>query len=107
MNKDEKVLRDLVEVIRRFADSLDSAIKAIYSVKDAVPETEDSEDSAKENEYTIEYVRDVLSEKSLDGQSEKVKALLLKFGHEKLSDIAPEDYPALLKEAELIKKEES
>ena len=51
---------------------------------------------------TLEEVRAVLAKLSVAGHSASVKALIAKFGADKLSDIAPEQYAALLKEAERI-----
>lgn len=47
-------------------------------------------------------VRAVLAEKSRNGYTSDVKALLLKFGANKLSDIKQADYEALLAEAEVF-----
>ena len=47
-------------------------------------------------------VRAVLSEKSRSGHTADVKALLLKYGADKLSDINPADYETLLTEAKVI-----
>ena len=51
---------------------------------------------------TLEEVRTSLAKLSVVGHSAAVKALISKFGADKLSDIAPEQYSALLKEAERI-----
>lgn len=47
-------------------------------------------------------VRAVLAVKSRNGYTADVKALLLKFGANKLSDINPADFEALLAEAEVF-----
>jgi hypothetical protein len=47
-------------------------------------------------------VRAVLAEKSRNGYTADVKTLLLKFGADKLSDITPDDYEALLSAAEVL-----
>lgn len=47
-------------------------------------------------------VRAVLADKSRNGYTSDVKALLLKYGADKLSAINPKDYEALLAEAEVI-----
>ncbi|SHH58745.1 hypothetical protein [Clostridium grantii] len=47
-------------------------------------------------------VRAVLADKSRNGYTSDVKALLLKYGAEKLSDINSSDYEALLAEAEVL-----
>ena len=50
----------------------------------------------------MEHVRAVLAQKSKDGKKAQVKALLLKYDSGKLSGVKPEDYPALLAEAEVL-----
>lgn len=50
----------------------------------------------------IEKVRAVLAEKSRDGKTREVKALLMKYDAGKLSGVKPEDYAALLAEAEVL-----
>lgn len=56
----------------------------------------------KVDEITMEEVRAVLAQKAAAGLSSEVKALLEKYGGKKLSDIKPEDYGHLIKEAEAI-----
>lgn len=51
---------------------------------------------------TMEQVRAVLAQKSKDGKKAQIKALLLKYDSGKLSGVKPEDYPALLAEAEVL-----
>ena len=51
---------------------------------------------------TLEEVRASLAKLSVAGHSAAVKSLIAKFGANKLSDIAPEQYSALLKEGERI-----
>ena len=50
----------------------------------------------------IETIRAVLAEKSRDGKTREVKALLMKYDAGKLSGVKPEDYAALLAEAEVL-----
>ena len=50
----------------------------------------------------IETVRAVLAEKSRDGKTRDVKALLMKYDAGKLSGVKPEDYAALIAEAEVL-----
>jgi len=61
--------------------------------------------AAPEKESTtigIETVRAVLAEKSRDGKTREVKALLMKYDAGKLSSVKPEDYATLLAEAEVL-----
>ncbi|WP_395013558.1 hypothetical protein [Robinsoniella peoriensis] len=51
---------------------------------------------------TVEDIRAVLAQKSQDGKSKEVKALLNKFGVAKLSAVEEKDYPVLLLEAEAL-----
>ena len=50
----------------------------------------------------LEEVRAVLAEKSRSGKTTEVKALLTKFGVDKLSELDSSKYDELLKEAEVI-----
>ena len=59
--------------------------------------------SAKESKtISIETVRAVLAEKSREGKTREVKALLMKYDAGKLSGVKSEDYEALLAEAEVL-----
>ena len=51
---------------------------------------------------TLELVRAVLADKSRHGYTAAVKALLRQHGADKLSEIAPSEYEALLAEAEAL-----
>ena len=50
----------------------------------------------------IEDVRAVMAQKTQEGKSQGIKELLQKYGAVKLSGVAPEHYPALLKEARVL-----
>ena len=71
---------------------------------DVQPEAEvPAKDSVKETKSIgIETVRAVLAEKSRDGKTREVKALLMKYDAGKLSGVKPEDYAALLAEAKVL-----
>lgn len=56
----------------------------------------------QESKISIEDVRAVLAEKSQQGKTREVKALLMKYDAGKLSGVKPEDYEDLLKEAEVL-----
>jgi len=56
----------------------------------------------QEIKISIEDVRAVLSEKSQQGKTREVKALLMKYDAGKLSGVKPEYYEDLLKEAEVL-----
>jgi len=56
----------------------------------------------EEKPLTLEEVRAVLAEKSRAGHTAEVKELLNKHGADKLSEIDPSEYPALLADAEVL-----
>ena len=56
----------------------------------------------KEPPLTLEAVRAVLAEKSRDGHTAEIRALLEKHGASKLSEIDPTKYAALLADAEAL-----
>jgi len=62
-------------------------------VPEAVPSTQP---------LTLEEVRAVLGDKSTQGHTAKVQALIHKRGAEKLSQVDPAEYAALLAEAEAL-----
>lgn len=88
-----------------------NALKEIFSEEDspkkakkepAKPKAEEAPTKTEEPTYELPDVRKVLAAKSGAGYKAEVKALLAKYGAEKLSEIKPEDYAAVIKEAEVI-----
>lgn len=59
------------------------------------------EEAATKN-YSKEDVRGILASKSSKGYGKEVKALLSKYGADKLSTLSPEHYAAVVAEAEVI-----
>lgn len=55
-----------------------------------------------EQSLTIEAVRKVLAQKSVDGHTAEIQALLRKYGAEKLSRVDPAHYADLLHDAEVL-----
>lgn len=60
------------------------------------------EPNEEEPKVTIEDVRAILAVKSQDGKTAKVKELLMKYDAGRLSNVKPEDYAALLHDAEAL-----
>ncbi len=83
-------LRQLTDTMQEFAESLQGTDTPPAVGKEVVITP------------TLEEVRAVLAKLSVAGHSAAVKSLIAKFGANKLSDIAPKQYAALLKEAERI-----
>lgn len=94
-----KLLLDVVSDMRSLADSIQSVADSIAG---NTPEPQ-SADSMPEKHtlppVSIDQVRAVLAEKSGDGKTAEVKALLYKYDAGKLSGVKQEDYAALLEEA--------
>lgn len=91
------VLLKVAEDIRTLADS----IQAAYSGP-ADASTEKASEVKPKQEITLEKVRGILAEKSRSGHTAEVRAILRKFGADRLSDIDPKDYAAVLKDAEVL-----
>ena len=125
-----KLLLDVIGDLRSLADSLQAVADAV-AYSDAagaeMPTTKEPEETGKagktgkaaakntakkeakaakqepeEKPLTLEEVRAVLAEKSRSGHTEEVRELLAKHGADKLSEIDPAEYPALLAEAEVL-----
>lgn len=118
-----KLLLDVIGDLRSLADSLQAVADAVAET-DASAEmtaTKEAEEKGRpkaaakkntakktvksepeEKPLTLEEVRAVLAEKSRAGHTAEVKELLNKHGADKLSEIDPAEYPALLAEAEVL-----
>lgn len=125
-----KLLLDVIGDLRSLADSLQAIADAVAYSDAAGAEmttTKEPEETGKagktgkaaakntakkeakaakqepeEKPLTLEEVRAVLAEKSRSGHTEEVRELLAKHGADKLSEIDPAEYPALLAEAEVL-----
>ena len=112
-----KLLLDVVSDLRSLADSLQAVADAVAQRGQEQPDQTTEEKPAQKPEkknvakqvekaepkpLTLEQVRAALAEKSRAGHTSEVKALLIKHGADKLSDIDPAEYPALLAEAEVL-----
>ena len=122
-----KLLLDVIGDLRSLADSLQAVADAVAdngaaeaemtttkepekagrSGKAAAKNTAKKDAKAAKQEpeekpLTLEEVRAVLAEKSRSGHTEEVRALLNKHGADKLSEIDPAEYAALLAEAEVL-----
>ena len=116
-----KLLLDVVSDLRSLADSLQAVADAVAQGGQEQPDQTTEERPAQEPEketaakkeetpvekpkskpLSLEQVRAALAEKSRAGHTAEVKALLIKHGADKLSDIDPAEYLALLAEAEVL-----
>ena len=92
------LLLDVVEDMRSLADSLQSVADSIQG-NTAAPAEVPTQPADNTPQITIDQVRTLLAEKSGEGKTQAVKALLYKYDAGKLSGVKPEDYAALMEEA--------
>ena len=122
-----KLLLDVIGDLRSLADSLQAVADAVAdngaaeaeltttkepekagrsgkaaAKNTAKKDTKAAKQEPEEKPLTLEEVRAVLAEKSRSGHTEEVRALLNKHGADKLSEIDPAEYAALLAEAEVL-----
>lgn len=104
MSELSAVLDALIEcgkTLTRTAENL----RSLYSADESTQKVENLQEAAEptvEKTITLEEVRAVLAEKSRTGKTAAVKELLQKHGADKLSDIDPSEYAALLADAEVV-----
>ena len=56
----------------------------------------------KKQTVPLEKIRGILAEKSRNGYTAQVRAIIQSFGAERLSEIDPSQYEAVLKKAEVL-----
>lgn len=100
-------MSEVLDELRRCGEMLigiSESLNELFSSSEPKVSTNDSPVPVPvpEKTITLEEVRSVLSEKSRDGFTTEVRSLLLKHGAEKLSEISPSNYAALLTEAEVL-----
>ena len=90
------------EELRSAAAAISDAADWLTKMFSGEPQAEDAPASLPEPELTLEQVRAVLADKSRQGHTAEIRALLQKYGASKLSQIDPAHYKALLAEAEVL-----
>jgi hypothetical protein len=102
----------LVSISESLTEMFSAADEPVQEVPEEKPEPEKKKASAKKKdevpvaepvkEYTFTEVRTILADKSKAGHTAAVKEILAKHGAEKLSEIRPEEYAAVIAEAEVL-----
>ena len=97
----QKLLK-VAEDIRSLADSVQAVCTVVTDslsgeVKE-VPKLPEKEQPT----ISLEKVRGVLADKSRSGHTAEVRAIIKKYGADRLSELDPTDYAAVLKEAEVL-----
>jgi Ca2+-binding EF-hand superfamily protein len=100
-----KLIQDIANNLKEITVSLETLIEVLDKTvnKEEVSTTKTFEEAIpKAGPITLEKVRGVLASKSQSGKQPEVKKLIAKFGAKKLTDIDPDCYEELLKEAEVL-----
>lgn len=115
-----KMLLDVIEDVRSLGDSLQALADAMAGDEpkeepkkktrtkaEPKPKAQEQEPAPAEVEpekkpLTLEEVRMVLAEKSRAGYTAEVRSLITQHGADRLSDVDPAEYEALLSEAEVL-----
>lgn len=98
-----KLLLNVAKNLHSLADSVQALCTLVtdgLSEKEEVPAAKS--ETKKAPAVTLEKVRSVLADKSRAGHTAEVRAIITKYGAEKLSEISPENYEAVMKEAEAL-----
>ena len=86
------------------AEGLRGLAKAEGGTKEKAAKEQPSttEKAQQESLATLEGIRALMAQKTQEGKSKEIKELLQKYGAAKLSAVKPEDYPALMQEAQVL-----
>ncbi|MCD7752236.1 MAG: hypothetical protein LUI10_10950 [Lachnospiraceae bacterium] len=93
------------EIYKTLAEGYEKLAAAYRTLAEGDPATEatpDKQEARAPVPISIEEVRAVLASKTQAGKRKEVKSLLLKYDSGKLSAVKPEDYAALLADAEAL-----
>lgn len=97
----------MLNAVRNLSDSVHGLLQATLELKEVLTEEPKAvkviaETKQEEKKYTKENVRGMLASKSAAGYRDEVRTLLLKYGADKFSTLSPNNYAAVMKEAEVI-----
>lgn len=92
---------DVVKVLLKTADVLSALADCVRALCLALADDR-QETVQKVPEIPLERVRGLLAEKSRNGYTAEVRSIIKSFGAERLSEIDPSDYEAVLMKAEAL-----
>lgn len=112
MSNKYNLLLDAARLMHSLADVLAAIAETYADVKlvadaEVIEATETPKELLEKKAVSLEQVRGVLAQKTQLGFTKDVKALLTKYGASKLSDVAPKQYEALMRDAEELGNEVS
>ena len=96
-----KLVIEVIEKLLKVADDLKVLSESIHAVCITVADGLEAPEAPKQIEtVSLEKVRGVLADKSRAGHTAEIKAIIGKYGADRLSAVDPKHYPQILKEAE-------
>ena len=110
MSNKYNLLLDAARLMHSLADVLAAIAETYADVKlvagaEVIEAAETPKELPEKKAVSLEQVRAVLAQKTQMGFTKDVKALLTKYGASKLSDVSPEHYEALMRDAEELGNE--
>ena len=91
------IIRELSDIVSSLNDIV-SRLNVLFSTEDKPTIQSAEPKELPKKQLTLEEVRAVCAEKSRAGFTAEVKAIITKYGADKLSAVPPEQYAVLLKE---------
>jgi len=95
MSEIDQAIKDISNAAAVISDAASWLSKQLSNSEEDDPEPQ-------KKELKLEDVRAVLAEKSRAGHTDEIRELLHKYGANKLSDVDPQNYEALIRDAEEI-----
>jgi len=92
----------VVEGLRGLAKAEGGTKEKAVKAQPSATEKAQKQNAAQEQAATLEGIRALMAQKTQEGKSKEIKVLLQKYGAAKLSAVKPEDYPALMQEAQVL-----
>ena len=96
-----KLQADYARMLLKVAEDIRS-LAEILQTSNTVTKESPPEAKTDDPPITLEKVRGILAIRSRSGHAEEVRAILMKYGADRLSAIDPKDYAAVLKDAEVL-----
>ncbi|CAB1253384.1 hypothetical protein [Clostridium tyrobutyricum] len=96
-----KIIQDIIVNLKGITSSLETLVKTLNESADS--EQKENTKEVKQKQPTLEEVRAAMAEKNREGHREEVKAILVKYGANKLTALDPEHYVEVLKKVGGIK----
>ena len=104
-----KLLLELAQKLLKVAEDIRSLADSVQAVCTVVTDSLSGEakevpklPEKEQPTVSLEKVRGVLADKSRSGHTAEVRAIIKKHGADRLSELDPKDYAAVLKEAEVL-----